>query len=143
MRMLLSVLLLGVATLALAACSGPKPNRADRPELSSIAGRSWTAIQLNGKDIPTEPAKITIEFMEDSRIGGFAGVNRYFGGYSSPRPGSVSFSGVGSTKMAGPPDAMQRETEFFNALSAADGYRVRGAILDLLAGDRVLVRFRY
>lgn len=142
MKTLLVVTVGLILALTLCACAGPRPNRNDRPEFDSLVGRTWTAIQLDGKDVPTEPARITLELMAKNQIGGFSGVNRFFGSYASTRGGVISFTGVGATKMAGPPEAMQNETALFGALNEATSYRVRGAILDLMVGDRVLARFR-
>lgn len=131
-----------ILALTVCACAGPRPIRNDRPDVDALVGRTWTAIQLDGKEVPTEPARITLELMAKNQIGGFSGVNRYFGSYASTRGGVISFTGVGATKMAGPPEAMANETALFNALNKAKSYRVRGAILDLMAGDRVVARFR-
>lgn len=142
MKILLVATLALFSVLVLSACSGPRPNRDDRPEVDTLMGRTWTAIQIDGKDVPTEPARITLELLEKKQIAGFSGVNRYFGAFTSAKAGAIDITGVGSTKMAGPPEAMANETALFGALDKATSYRLRGAILELRSGDRVLARFR-
>lgn len=142
MKTLLIATLALFSIIALSACAGPRPHRDNKPDIDSLVARTWTAIQLDGKAVPTEPARITLEFQAKNQITGFSGVNRYSASYTNTKPGAITFSGVVATKMAGPPESMASETSLFNALDKATTYRVNGAILDLLLGDRVLARFR-
>lgn len=76
----------------------------------------------------------------DGRASGFAGVNRYFGTYTLDSDGAFLMKGMGSTKMAGPPDEMRGEQEFLEALQNTTSAKMESGDL-VLRGLRVL-RFR-
>jgi heat shock protein HslJ len=51
----------------------------------------------------------------------------------------LRFGPLATTLMAGPEDAMQRESLFLEALQRVTSYRLEGRSLALLAGDEVVV----
>ena len=92
-------------------------------------------------------AVITLQLLpaEDKKkpgtIAGSTGVNSYFGTYMSQGPGTIQFSQIGSTKRAGPPEAMQRETQFERDLQRICSYRLHGDMVSMadVAGQTLLV----
>lgn len=136
------------ATCGLSACSSndKPPVTADpaAPETpASLTGTAWEAASWPGGQ--TLPRPVTIVFQEEGRAAGFAGVNRYFAGVTIVPPrdgqtrGQIRFRNVGSTKMAGPPEAMQTEQRFFDILAAADAYELRRGTLTLFRGRDLLL----
>lgn len=106
--------------LVAAACATTAPR-------SDLAGTSWSVATLGGETIGAQAP--TIDFAHD-RIAGTGGCNRYFGQYTAG-DGAISFTAVGSTRMACDPAVMQREAEFFRALEAARSYSRLGDTLVL------------
>jgi heat shock protein HslJ len=130
-----------IVTLALAACAGsPAADDAaeETPMRASLAGKSWT-LEAFGEEPVLASTTVTLSF-EDERVTGSAGVNRYFGNWSIA-DGALQIEPLGSTRMAGPPDAQQQEDRFLAELGACDAYRIEGEALWLLAEGRRILRF--
>jgi heat shock protein HslJ len=119
--------------------------------LSQLAGE-WALTQLGGKDIASMLAAIpngsapTLNFAKDGAVGGFSGVNRIGGGKLDPAAlaqGKLSLGNMFSTKMAGPPAAMQLENDFLGALNKVSSFRLTdgGKGLSLTDGASELLRF--
>ena len=70
---------------------------------------------------------------------GYAGCNRFFGGYELERS-ALTFGTIGATKRACPDLEEAVETEFFKVLDATRGWRIVDGTLELLNGDLVLAR---
>jgi heat shock protein HslJ len=77
--------------------------------------------------------RITASFSADGSVAGIAGCNQYFAAYSRSGP-SLSFSGVGSTKMfcTAPNGVMIQETRYLNAFASAKSYTIEKSQLTLL-----------
>ncbi len=75
------------------------------------------------------------------RVSGHAGVNSYGGGYELNGP-VLRFGQLMSTMMAGPADLMELERDYTAMLRGVTGWRRTAAGLELLAGDRVVARYR-
>ncbi|MCZ9318667.1 MAG: META domain-containing protein, partial [Methanocorpusculum sp.] len=82
---------------------------------------------------------VTLNLTADGSFNGQAPVNLYFGSYTETADG-LTFSAVGSTMMAGPEDAMNAESKFYEALGTVAGYKVVDGKLFLTdaAGNTVL-----
>lgn len=128
----------------------PRPN--SQPPPTKMLGSIWALVALGGEE-PLGDEPLTLELGEDGRVGGFAGVNRYFGDYELEEPtaagsgkpaapGTVKFGELGATRMAGPPEMMEQERRYLDALRAVDRYRAEGGLLELSAGRGPLLRFR-
>ena len=105
---------------------------------ASLAGTSWLLTEgpLTSDDLAA--SGITLEFT-DTEVSGSAGVNRYFGGYTSSTDGSLQIDTLGSTMMAGDEAAMALEQEYLAALQSIFGYTIAGETLTLVgAADQVL-----
>ena len=85
--------------------------------------------------------KASITFKEDGTLHGFSGVNRFFGNYKL-EGSKISFSGMGSTRMAGAPDAMRFEDKFMKALSQADRCSLLGNSFTLYKGEIPLLTLK-
>ena len=85
-----------------------------------------TAETLVGKEYvlstSTDNVKITISFAEENFFG-FSGVNNYFGKYTVSG-NNIKLSHVGSTLMAGPREAMEKEFEYTSALDKVETYEL-------------------
>ncbi|WP_128547290.1 META domain-containing protein [Larkinella soli] len=103
---------------------------------------------IAGKYRLAEPAskfEVTLEISPDSagtevknavayRIGGRSSVNHYFGALTGSKTSDqVTISAIGSTKMAGPADAMQFEFDYFEKLRAVKRFEMAGNRLRLIA----------
>ena len=103
-----------------------------------LAGTSWVLASgpLTSDDLAA--SGITLEFAE-TEVSGSAGVNRYFGGYTSSTDGSLQIETLGSTMMAGDEAAMALEQEYLAALQSIFGYTIADGTLTLVgAADQVL-----
>lgn len=76
-----------------------------------------------------ESMKISIVFEKD-RVYGFSGVNRYSGSYSITK-GNVTFTGMASTMMAGPEDAMKAEQDYIIQLNSGGEISFDGSVLKI------------
>lgn len=61
----------------------------------------------------------TLQLLDGGRVAGFAGVNRFNGGFTLGDGGALLWSpGMAVTRMAGPPERMALESAFLKALPA-------------------------
>jgi heat shock protein HslJ len=99
----------------------------------TLDGSAW---QLTGWSESGDPSvfKITANFAE-GQISGKSAVNSYFGSYKLGPGGNFTVGPTGSTRMAGPPEAMQAEQTFFNLLDQVRTYRRSGGELTLADAD--------
>jgi peptidyl-Lys metalloendopeptidase len=106
---------------------------------SALQGTGWVLVSLNGNAL-LQGRQITLRFA-DTSIEGSGGCNTYGGSYTASGDG-LSLSGVYWTEMAcmEPEGTMAQEQAYFQALSAAAGYRVDGDRLELYdeAGTQIL-----
>lgn len=110
--------------------------------MNAIAGR-WKLIE------PASAYTIYLEITPDSvqgsvsptkfRINGVSAVNLYFGGLELPGGDKAAISTLGSTKRAGPQEAMQFELDYFNKLQAVSRYEQTDNKLILHTGSTRLV----
>src|SRR5512136_600251 len=73
---------------------------------------------------PLPDTQITAEISEN-RISGKGTVNRYFTDYTL-QGNQIKVQSIASTRMAGPPEFMQQEAEYFEALTNAESWQVEG-----------------
>jgi heat shock protein HslJ len=103
-------------------------------------GETWYLTWAAG-DSPRAGADVTMTF-EDESVGGQAPVNTYSAGYTTTSSGAIELGPIASTLMAGEPDAMQAEAEFFALLEAVDGYTtVSAGEMYLFDGDLQTMAF--
>ncbi|MEJ2385323.1 MAG: YbaY family lipoprotein, partial [Xanthomonadales bacterium] len=102
----------------------------------------WKLVEVAGNPVTTPENQREAHMVlaiEESRVQGNAGCNRFFGSYEVDGD-SVSFSQTGSTMMACP-EGMDTEKAFLAALEKVDRYEIEGQTLAVYGGDEVLARF--
>jgi heat shock protein HslJ len=108
----------------------------------TLDGSAW---QLTGwSESGGDPSafKITANFGE-GQMAGKSGVNNYFGPYTAGPGDKFTVGNTGSTRMAGPPEAMQAEQTFFKLLEQVRTWRRSGGELTLADADgKALLIFR-
>lgn len=106
-----------------------------------VVGVEWTATWMWGGGV-VDGAAPTLLLGADHRATGFAGVNRYSGGYTlNAQKGRLTFDALAMTRMAGPADRMEQERAFGDLLSRVTRVRLgRHDELELLEKGDVIVR---
>lgn len=106
----------------------------------AVEETSWI-LEALGTDAPavesfgTTMPNITLD---DGTVTGMLAVNRVNGSYELSGD-DISFSRLATTKMAGPPEAMEQEQRFLAALEAAAVVQVRDATLVMTDADGTIV----
>jgi heat shock protein HslJ len=102
--------------------------------VDAISEGSWMLVKLNGK--PVDSRDISLEFdAKARRAAGSTGVNRWSGGYELSGK-SLEFGPLVTTRRAGPPEAMQLEGEFTQALESVTHVAGDAERLILSEGDK-------
>ncbi len=132
-----TVVLAGLATLALAACS-------TAGESASLEGTLWALESYQNADgetvdaLPNSGARA--EF-ENGEVSGTSGCNRFFGAYEVDGD-SISIGPLGSTLMACPGPLMDQEFGFMTSFQSAATYEISGDTLTMSNADgEVVVTF--
>lgn len=101
-----------------------------------LNGSGETVAVLDGREV-------TAEFGADGRVGGNAGCNSYFAGYTVDGD-ALTISQAGSTMMAcDPPEVMQQEADFLAALQSAATFSIDGEqLLIANAGGETVLTFQ-
>ncbi len=106
----------------------------------AITNVEWKLVKMGDTDLSTVGQPVTLTLDEpNKKISGFAGCNRFFGGYQSTEA-TLSFTGIGSTKMFCQ-DRMPIEDAYFQSLSSVQAYKIEGNKLYLLLEDKVMLEF--
>ena len=148
------LLILGIAALALTACTDTKvpflSSKSNSTNSSSNASASSVGIftnlkeQLNGREfiIVTEGynSKTSIGFKGD-RVYGFSGINRYFGTYQVSG-GKFVFGEFGLTRMAGSESEMTLELKFLDILKNNKSVKLSGDTLTLTSTEGIEFVFK-
>jgi heat shock protein HslJ len=111
--------------VVLAGCATGKdsgPAMITSENLSRLVDREWLLKNItvdSQRVIMHVDATQTVAFGSDGRVGGYGGVNRFAGTYKFSPEGVLSFPAPGlvSTRMAGPPEIMEKERAFMKGLS--------------------------
>jgi heat shock protein HslJ len=125
--------------------SDPKPATEAKAtpvaDLAKLENTHWRLVDLCGQAQPAEAA-ITLSFLKEGRIGGRAAVNRYSGGFQIV-DGQLKSGPFIMTRMAGPPEAMEREAKYLAALEAAKSVArsASGELLITVADKELPLRF--
>ena len=148
------LLILGIAALALTACTDTKvpflSSKSNSTNSSSNAPASSVGIftnlkeQLNGREfiIVTEGynSKTSIGFKGD-RVYGFSGINRYFGTYQVSG-GKFIFGEFGLTTLPGSQEAMTQELKFLDILKNNKSIKLSGDTLTLISTEGIELIFK-
>lgn len=107
---------------------------------AELADTTWALSGLATTTDSLSDSGITLEFTAD-QASGSAGINTYSAGYTSAADGTLAFTAIASTQMAGDEAMMALETEYLAALGSVTGYSVNGGLLDLFAGPDQILTF--
>lgn len=88
----------------------------------------WVVESIAG--VPTVEPRPMISLGPDGQLAGSTGVNRIRGTYEA-HDETITFSGSGMTRMAGPPEAMEQERRFLEALEGSHTFRMGQGRLEL------------
>ncbi len=128
---------LAIITLSLVCLAGCKTagNHAAKGEhditsenLSRITDRQWVLrmMIIDGKEHPLTGDRPFVKFSHDSKVSGFASINRFSGSIQWDDQGKIKWPPMLSTMMAGPPDLMNQEDTFLKALQSVRGLSLDG-----------------
>jgi heat shock protein HslJ len=110
----------------------PMPSPTEVTGSAGLLSGEWTLASAGDPAAPRAPltdAVPTILF-EANGMSGFAGCNRYFGGFSFGGD-SISFTDIGATRMACDQPRMEQESFFFAALMGATTFSLDGDTLTI------------
>lgn len=111
----------------------PLAAAATAPGNDALDGTGWIVAAIEGRKTPGG-STATLQF-SDGRLSGSDGCNRFAGGYSATASAFEVSPPLASTKMACPEPVAAEARAFMAALEAARGYRIDGALLQLLSAD--------
>lgn len=111
-------------------------------EPTSLTGVTWVATMVNnGRDAVVSilaDTTITAVFDAEGRVGGSAGCNRYFAGYTV-EGASIAIEPPASTRKMCAEAIMQQEQAYLAALPTAATFTIQGDELELRTADGALV----
>ena len=122
---------------------GLQPLRAaDNVAPAGPEGVEWSLQEIQGKPARGgDRGRPTLKLDgAKNQASGFAGVNRFFGGYEKTGE-KLKFGALAWTMMAGPPEEMGAETAYHAALADVSHWRIAEGALELLKDKTVLLRF--
>ena len=114
------------------------------PPAFDLRGTDWWLVGMAGQP-PAPGTQVTLSFGPSGQAQGSGGVNTYNAGYETQKArggGMLSFGDITSTRMAGEPEHMKQETEYFEMLRKITGYRADTALLELAIGNEPVLRYR-
>jgi len=129
----LPAVLAALALLASGCATSPRPTAtlpATPDALLPLADTYLNCVQLvvDGRPValPAEPP-LTARINGGDRVAGFAGVNRFSGGFLLGETGALTWTpAMVTTRRAGPPERMELEDSFLKALQSATRLGIRG-----------------
>ncbi len=126
-----------IVTIAIFACNH---HASPSGSASSLEKTHWKLTGLSSlpNGLPSLGKDVTLS-LDTGRAVGFAGCNRYFGGYTH-NGSTLKFNGVASTKMFCQ-GAMEAENGLMQAFNNTESYHITGHRLALLKGNDTLARF--
>ena len=99
-----------------------EPRNRGRLSLATIEGQEWQLKRISQDEAVPDGLNATLVFIND-RVSGHAGCNSYFGTVTTGnKPGDITLGQIGSTRMACPPEAMELESRYLQALSNVTGF---------------------
>lgn len=128
-----AALLAATAALAVAAAAPAVAGDVTTPtstSAGSVVG-DWT--------IRTDGIKQTITFTSDGKVSGFAGCNRFAGGYTTTAAGAITIGPLVTTLIACDEKANNAETSFLTRVQAAVSYVAKPKVLRLYTPKDLMV----
>jgi putative lipoprotein len=123
------LIVLCVAVVALVGCgAGPEPEARTQIEVmkpvtaADLEGTGWQARSIAGQTV-ADDVRSTIVLEADNRVAGFGGCNSFFGSWAV-EDDAIVFGHLGATMMMCPPEIMEQETGFLEALNTAERFEI-------------------
>jgi putative lipoprotein len=118
---------------------GPARGSADPASVAPVPpleSTYWRLVSLRGEPVrlAEKQREAHLILQPDGRLAGSGGCNQLVGSYTLDGD-QLSFGRTAGTMMACPPDVMERERAFLEALSQVVRWRIRGQQLELLDGQ--------
>jgi len=146
MKALTWIVALSVTLLAGCGTMGKenKPAVIAKENLDRVIGRQWElkTLTMDGQRVVMDlDANMTITFGADGRATGFGSVNQYSNRYTFTQDGQLKWAGPSfvTTRRAGPPELMQKERIYLEALGKVSRGIVKGHELQLQSDDGATV----
>jgi len=114
------------------AVAAPEPAEPQAAGLD-LAGTEWVVASLAGVALDGD-VHPTVTFDAEGRISGSAGCNRYGGRYALEGE-AIAVGHLGATQMACPPEQMEQEVQFLDALGRVERLSLRDGMLVLTFGE--------
>lgn len=149
--MTVKIIAITIAAIATLSCNSAKQSTKEIPVISTeissttmqnqatIENTKWIITKLDGADVTNgEQDRENIYFILDpdgNRINGFSGCNRFMGTYKIENGTQITFSQLGSTRMACP-GAKINESDVLNIFNSADNFTIVNGELALNKGKR-------
>lgn len=132
-----NLLLLFIPLLWMGCTSTKTTNSQAEMNSSEIENVKWSLMQFDGKSVPASvDGKVTILLSKDgNNLSGSTGCNQLMGSYEIQNGLQLSFSAIGTTRMACPTPGWD-EVEFTQMLETVNNYTLDGNQLSLNVGKR-------
>ena len=108
--------------------------------IKDIAGIEWHLKKMitDNKSIPLiGDTKNTFSCDDAGKVAGVASINRYFGNFTLREDGEIVWSkAFGMTRMAGPPELMEQEAKFMQALPQTSRIYLKDSQLVLVGEEK-------
>ena len=128
-----------VITIALASLASCHTAKQSTTGSASIVGKHWKLIELNGKTVqPAEQLQREPHMIlnaSEKRVNENGGCNSFFGSYELQGGNGITFSQIGSTRMACSNEVMQVERQLFQAFEMTNKFTLRNDTLFLTKAD--------
>ena len=99
-----------------------EPRNRGRLSLATIEGQEWQLKGMGKDEAVPDGLNVTLVFI-NGRISGHTGCNSYFGSVTTGNnPGDIMLGQIGSTRMLCPPETMNLENRYLQALSNVTGF---------------------
>lgn len=134
-----TVVMLTMLGLALGGCTALEKTNEAVEKVGTVTQTVQTMLDINsikGQEFTLENSDITISF-DNTRVYGFSGVNRYFGGLTV-QGSSIVIENIASTMMAGPQDKMEEEASYLKTLAEMTYMRIEGKSVILTGNGKTL-----
>lgn len=123
-----ALFLLCIAALTMSFTGCEREEAVTVANANEVAG-SWKLVEPTSQytvtlELAVDPGASTIPGVTPLKATGKAPVNSYFANASASETGSFDVAQIGSTKMAGPAEAMSFEQTYFNHLQAVNRFEL-------------------
>lgn len=144
------MMVIGVSTLfaCVGSQSGGSGTKIDAMQITpqrikDITGIEWhlKIMKIDSESISLiKDTKTTFSCDENGKVAGVASLNRYFGSFTLKEDGEIIWGkAFGMTRMAGPPELMEQEAKFMQALPQTSRIDLKKEKLLLISADNSTV----